>query len=418
MPDFTTFSVLFFVRKHSRDNQKLSIYARITTDGKRSELSLKRSVAVNHWDPSKGRGRGTTPAIRSLNQYLDHTYIKLLDCHKQLSSENRVLSAQNIKARYLGNDAQNETLMQCIAYHNKSMVTILKPGTLKNYFTTEKYLKEFLQKRFGTNDIFLSELNYRFITDFEVFIRTYKPEEERKTCTNNGTMKHLERLKKVVNLAVKLEWLSKNPFQNYQLKFKKADRQYLNEYELERLQNTNFTRQSLERVKDTFLFSCFSGLSYIDIKKLTSYQVVVGVNETSWIHTKREKTNEIVKIPLLPQAKDIILKYQENKKASKQLLPVCSNQKMNSYLREIVAACGIHKHITFHSARHTFATTVTLANGVPLETVSKLLGHTKLSTTQIYARVLENKISADMENLAQAFEKKRQEQEIGLKRTV
>jgi len=209
-----------------------------------------------------------------------------------------------------------------------------------------------------------------------------------------------------------LEWLVKNPFSQFQLKFDKYDRQYLSERELELVENTYFKSERLERVKDIFIFSCYTGLSYIDVKQLTAHQIVKGIDNNYWIYTKREKTNEIVKVPILPKALSIIDKYKANSKGinSERLLPLYSNQKTNSYLKEIAKACGIHKNITFHVARHTFATTVLLSNGVPIETVSKLLGHTKLSTTQIYARVLEHKISEDIQILLERFETKKQKQ--------
>lgn len=177
------------------------------------------------------------------------------------------------------------------------------------------------------------------------------------------------------------------------------------------IENTYFNQERLERVKDIFIFSCYTGLSYIDVKELTIHQIIKRMDGKYWIHTKREKTNETVKIPLLPKALKIVKKYKSITEmiSSEVLLPLYSNQKTNSYLKEIARACGIHKNITFHVARHTFATTVMLSNGVPIETVSKLLGHAKLSTTQIYARVLEHKISEDNENLMKRFETKKQQ---------
>ncbi|MCB7480243.1 site-specific integrase [Christiangramia sediminis] len=399
MPNYTTFSVLFFVRKHHDGTKKLFIYARITVDGKRSEISLKRSILVNHWDASKGRARGTAPKSRILNQYLDQVYNKLLDCHKQLSSENKLISSQSIKARFYGKDTHHKTLLELMSYHNSHMINVLKPGTLKNYYTTETYLKEFLNKKMSCNDINLKQINYRFVTDFEQFLRSYSAKVSRKTCGNNGTMKHLERFKKMLNLAIKLEWLVKNPFDNFKFRFEKNDRQYLSKRELHILENTNFTRGSLQKVKDIFIFSCYTGLSYVDIKELSLHQIVKGIDGSNWIYTKREKTNETVKVPLLPQAQILLDKYKDQITPDDYLFPVCSNQKVNKYLKEIILQLKIKKTITFHSARHTFATTVTLSNGVPIETVSKLLGHTKLSTTQIYARVIDSKISNDMECL-------------------
>jgi integrase len=408
----STFSIIFFTRKSRTSSRKLSIYARITINGKRSEISLKRTISVCNWDNSKGRARGNTQNIRILNKYLDHVYGQLLDCHKQLLEEFKVVSPHTIKARYLGEDDQRKTLLELIAYHNTNMVSVLKPGTMKNYYTTEKYLNKFLIQNLKVNDIYLKQLNYRFICDFEQYLRNYLNANKVNMLTNNGVMKHLERFKKMINLAIKLEWIPKNPFQKFQLKFDKFDRQYLTERELDLIENTYFNHERLERVKDIFIFSCYTGLSYIDVKELTIHQIVIGMDHKYWIHTKREKTNELVKVPLLPKALAIINKYKVISETtnSKTLLPLYSNQKTNSYLKEIAKTCGIHKNITFHVARHTFATTIMLSNGVPIETVSKLLGHTKLSTTQIYARVLEHKISEDIDNLLKRFETKKQSQ--------
>lgn len=408
MPDFTTFSVLFFTRKLNRNTKDLSIYARITVNGKCSEMSLKRKTPVNEWDSSKGRLKGTTPRIKKLNNYLDQVYSKLLDTHKKLIDKDSLISATQIKASYLGLDEDHRTLKDIVIYHNERMKDVLKWGTLKNYHTTANYLEKFLRRKKKTDDIYLKHINYQFITEFEMFLRSYRPEKYRKTCGTNGTMKHLERLKKLLSLAIKLEWLEKNPFKSYSFKFEKSDRQFLTERELHILEETTFTSVSLERVKDMFLFSCYSGLSYIDLKELTADQIVKGMDGKDWIYTKREKTQQSVKIPLLQTAKDIMKKYKEDIfKETQVIFPVISNQKINKYLKQIVQSIGIRKKITFHSARHTFATVVTLSNGVPIETVSKLLGHSKLSTTQIYARVLENKMSSDISKLDKIMEEKR-----------
>ena len=409
-----TFSIIFFPRKSRSNSKLLKIYCRITVNGKRSEMSLQRSISVNNWDISKGKARGTTTNARFLNNYLDNIYSKLLNCHKQLLEEDKIISASAIKARYLGKDDNRKTLLELIEYHNTNMASVLKSGTLKNYYTTEKYLKEFLLKRRKADNIYLKQLNYRFITDFEQFLRTYKDTKGQLKLSNNGVMKHLERFKKMINLSLKLEWIVKNPFQKFQLKFKKYDRQFLTERELRLIEETFFRQERLERVKDIFLFSCYTGLSYIDVKELTIDRIVLGIDNRYWIHTKREKTNELVKIPILPKALEIIDKYKKQLKITNSitLLPLYSNQKTNSYLKEIAKDCGIRKNITFHVARHTFATTIMLSNGVPIETVSKLLGHTKLSTTQIYARVLEHKISEDIDNLLQRLEFKDQKRTL------
>jgi len=416
----STFSLIIFTRKSRGTASQLSIYVRITVNGQRSEISLKRTVLFKEWDSSKNRGRGTINKIRLLNTYIDQVYNQLLDCHKQLLEEDKIVSANAIKTRYLGEDDTHKTLKELISYHNTTMITVLKFGTMKNYYTTEKYLHKFLDQKLTGSDIYLKQLNYRFICDFEQYLRKYKNAKKQYVLANNGVMKHLERFKKMINLAVKLEWIAKNPFNQFQLKFDKYDRHYLSERELQLIENTCFNQERLEKIKDFFLFSCYTGLSYIDLKELTVNQITKGIDNNYWIFTKREKTNETVKVPILPKAQQIIDKYTANLETipSKRLLPICSNQKTNSYLKEVIEACGIQKHITFHVARHTFATTVMLSNGVPIETVSKLLGHTKLSTTQIYARVVESKISEDIQNLLIRFETKKQQSKVQTQTTI
>ncbi|NMH86043.1 site-specific integrase [Flavivirga algicola] len=407
----STFAVIFFTRKSRSNLNHLSIYVRITVKGKRAEMSLKRSIDQNEWDSTKTKGRGNTEKIRALNAYLDEVYNKLLKCHKALLEEDKIISSDAIKSRYLGEDDNSKTLKELITYHNENMIHVLKAGTMKNYYTTERYLQKFLQKKKRVKDIYLKQLNFRFITDFEHYLRTYKNTKKQLMLSNNGVMKHLERFKKMINLAIKLEWMHKNPFSQFQLKYNKYDRQYLTERELHLLEATDFTSERLQKIKDCFVFSCYTGLSYVDVKELTESNIVKGIDNNNWIYTKREKTDEQVKVPILPKAWAILEKYRaiQGKDFITNLLPISSNQKTNTYLKEIAKACGIQKNISFHVARHTFATTVMLSNGVPIETVSKLLGHTKLSTTQIYARVVESKISEDIQNLLMRFESKKQQ---------
>tara|TARA_R110001583_G_scaffold433_3_gene4095 strand:+ start:1209 stop:2420 length:1212 start_codon:yes stop_codon:yes gene_type:complete len=376
------------------------IYARITVDGKRAEISLKRFTSVTYWDIRSKRANSRTSEGKSLNVYLDQVYSDLLECQKQLVGESKYVTAQAIKARYLGEDEQHKTLLQLVSYHNKNMISVIKPGTLKNYYTTERYIKRYLNNKLKTNDVFLKQLSYKFIIDFEQFLRNGKSINSSQPLRNNGVMKHLERLKKMINLALRLEWIEKDPFVRFSLKFTKHQRAFLSQSELEVLESGQLSKEMHQKTKDVFVFACYTGLSYIDVKLLSDEHIVRGIDGEYWIFTKREKNDEAVKIPLLEKALDIIKKYdQGSEHKQEKLLPVFSNQKVNIYLKEIASILKINKKLTFHAARHTFATTVTLSNGVPIETVSKLLGHTKLSTTQIYARVIEQKVSSDMLSL-------------------
>jgi len=393
-----TFSILFWLNVTKSTNGVAPIYARVTVNGRRAEISLKRSCPVDSWDYNAHRIKGRKAEKIAINAYLDRTYSRLLDCQENLQKENKFITAKAIKARFLGIDDKSKSLLDILDYHNEHMKDVLKRGTLKNYKTTERYLKDFLKKEVCTSNTYLKSLSYSFVLDFEKYLRGKKDKEGKLQLTNNGVMKHMERFKKLVNLAIKLEWMVNNPFRDYKMKFKKFDRAFLSKLELQKLEETGFTRSTLEKTKDIFLFACYTGLSYIDVKQLSKNHLVKGIDGRDWIHCLREKSQTSMKIPLLVKAKKILDKYTPTGE-SELLLPIFSNQKTNKYLKVIASQSNIHKKLSFHVARHTFATTVTLSNGVPIETVSKLLGHTKLSTTQIYARVVEQKIGEDMGKL-------------------
>jgi len=400
-----SFSIHFWLNSAKKKNNVAPIYARVTVDGKRAEISLKRDVSVTYWDPQTKRVKPRIPEGLHLNPYLDQVYTDLLECHKQLSSEFKLVTAQGIKARFLGEDEQYRTLLELMEYHNSYMNKVLKPGTLKNYYTTEKYIRKFLLTKKRTSDIYLNQLSYKFIIDFENFLRSNTAQLQSRPLANNGVMKHLERLKKMINLAQNLEWIDKNPFKRFKLKFHKYQRDFLSQIELEKLELFNdLGKDHLRVTRDIFIFSCYTGLSYSDVKSLSPTDIVKGIDGKYWIFTQRQKNNQPIRVPLLDKAMFILKQYKEFSKNRNTLLPVYSNQKINLYLKEIAKAVEIPKRLTFHSARHTFATTVTLSNNVPIETVSKLLGHSRLNTTQIYAKVLDHKISEDMNILRNKLE--------------
>ena len=399
MKNAVSFGICFIPKSSKAKNGTAPLYARITVNGERIELSLKRRITINLWNEKRSRLKGHSEESKQVNRSLDRIYNKVYEAFRQLQEENKLLTAKTVKARYMGLDDSYKTLVELLSYHNTKMTSVLKPGTMKNYYTTEKYVLEFLEKKMNTADIYLKQINYRFITDFEHFLRDYRPKTHRPKPTNNGVMKHLERLKKLTNLALKMEWIDKDPFAKYSLHYKKKERDYLSENEIEELENLNLERETLSRTRDIFIFSCYSGLSYGDIKSLESEHIVTGVDGNKWIVKEREKTGKLFKVPMLAKVKTIIKKYEKEAHINDLLLPVYSNQKTNQYLKDLAKLAKISKKLTFHVARHTFATTVTLSKGIPIETVSKLLGHTKLSTTQIYSRVLDHKISKDMNKI-------------------
>ncbi|WP_209403739.1 site-specific integrase [Pseudozobellia sp. WGM2] len=399
MKTTNTFSIHFWLkRKAERKDGKSPIYVRITVNGQRAELSLQEYVRTECWCSKTGRVTLRAQGAQKINDNLSQVHSDLVECKKGLKREGIYITAQLIKSRYLGVDKPLSTLVELIKYHKERELKKLEKGTAKNYSATEKYLQQFIKTRYKTTDVNLGQINYGFIMSFEDYLRTCKPLMKSQPLNNNGIMKHMERFKKMTTIAYKLDCIKQDPFAFYNAKFTPYDRQYLSIEELKIIEKVQFKDTGLAKVQDCFIFACYTGLSYIDLKRLRPEQIVVGIDGGEWIYTKREKSKTAVKIPLLSKAKEILYKYANDRygRNNDLLLPVYSNQKCNSYLKKIIGKCGIDKHISFHAARHTFATTVTLANGVPLETVSKLLGHRRLSTTQIYARVMEKKISEDI----------------------
>ncbi|WP_158973678.1 site-specific integrase [Cellulophaga sp. L1A9] len=403
MKTSSSFSILFWVNLSRTKNSEASLYARITVNGKRAAISLNRKVLITDWDSDRNRAKGTGQKSRILNAYLDETYNQLFQAYQDLKSEHKQITARSIKARFLGLDAINRSILDIISYHNEDMKGKLKWGTQKNYFTTQRYISRFLSKAYKSPDIQLRELDYDFIIKFEKFLRGYIPQDNQRRMGNNTVMKHIERFRKLINLSRKLGWMERDPFINFKAKRIKTERGFLSLLELQEIEKKNFTIPRLQLVRDLFVFSCYTSLSYIDAINLSAENI--RIDGELWIYYKREKTTKPIHIPLLPKALDIIEKYKDNQKAILQgrVFPKISNQKLNSYLKEIADVCGIEKNLTFHIARHTFATTVTLSNGMPIETVSKLLGHSKIATTQIYAKVIERKVSDDMHRLRKHF---------------
>lgn len=395
----TTFSTTFILRTAKTKDGLTPIYCRITVAGSRSEFSIKKSVNAKAWDV--GRVKGSSEEARTINHYLKQIESKIFEHYRSMLDRNKLVTADALKDAYLGITPDEHTLLGLIEYHNTQLSNTIEWGTMKNYFTTQKYVKEFLKAKLRVSDVPLNMLSYKFIVDFELYLRAYKPVDHHSVMGNNTVMKHIERLRKMINVATKNEWLDRDPFARFKAKFIRNDREFLTEHELERIESKKFKMQRLQSVKDLFVFSCYTGLAYSDVMRLTPQNISVGIDGELWIITSRKKTNQPVRVPLLPKARAIINTYRHKTKAEAtgKVLPLISNQKLNSYLKEIADVCDIEKRLTFHLARHTFATTVTLTNGVPIETVSKLLGHSSIRTTQIYAKVVEKKVSDDMNAL-------------------
>jgi len=390
---------LIFCRKNRKNKLYSDLFVRITVRRSRSEFSLKKTIESKLWNSDTQQLQSKSIEARQINSCLQNVKAKLQRIANHLEEKGEFITPNLIKTYYMGEGSNEKTLIALIDYHQKKMQSSLAHGTLKNYKTTKTYLVEFLHQEFNNSDIYLKQIKYKFILDFEYFL------SEKPTLSNNGIMKHLERFKKLMNFAHTLEWIEKNPIKKFKLKFDSVDMGYLSEKELYKIQQAELKREPLIINRDIFIFSCYTGLAYIDVYNLTEENLVAGIDGKKWISFKRKKTKTSVKVPLLDVAYDIVKKYKGHKKIkdTDKLLPVYSNQKTNQYIKEVAKTLKIKKKLSFHMARHTFATTVTLANGMPIETVSKMLGHTKLATTQIYARVIDSKIADDFSILSNKY---------------
>ena len=396
---------LHFYAKSTKVNAKgqFPIYVRLTVNGIRTEFSTKKFIEPNRWLSEACKMKGTTEEARSINSYLDLLKSKVLDIQMELIHKNLELSIENFKELLFGSEEKQRMLVPIFRDHNNKIKELVgkeyAPGTLERYTTSLKHTIEFLEWKYKISDIEISKINHAFITDYEFYLRSVR------NCANNTAVKYIKNFSKIIKICLANDWLDKNPFANYKAKVKEVERVYLTESEVQNIIEKDLKNDRLSLVRDIFLFSCFTGLAYIDVKNLTKSHISLGIDGEKWIFTHRQKTESASKIPILPVTQLIIDKYENHPQAigNDKLLPVLSNQKMNAYLKEIAGVCEIDKELTFHIARHTFATTVTLTNGVPIESVSKMLGHKNLRTTQHYAKVLDRKVSDDMKILKEKF---------------
>ena len=396
-----TFAILFWAYSSRAKDNLTGMYARITVNGKKVNISLKLQVDIRSWDSKRQRAKGNSETSRALNSYLDQVHSQLVKLYQDLKFKGELITAELIKAEYLGESDNSKTLQNLLEYHKNKTEKTLAIGTLRNFSVTQGYLNKYLNNVLNTPDIYLKELDYKFICDFANFLYCFWPKGHPKAMSNNTVMKHIQRFRKIVTLGYHIEWIDRDPFVRWKPTYEKRERPFLTDNELSNIETYNLPIARLERVRDLFVFSCYTGIAYIDIINLTNNNVLKGIDGNDWIFTNRQKTKSPVKVPLLGKAKELLIKYQNHPmtQITGTLFPVITNEKVNLYLKEIADACGLKKNLTFHMARHTFATTVTLSNGVPIETVSKLLGHSKIASTQIYARVVERKVSEDMQVL-------------------
>ena len=396
----SSFSTLFFIRESkARKNGNVPIEVMITVNGERNSFSTGKQIAIEKWDKTKQQVKGKDQETQNLNNYLKAIKAKLYQKEAELLERGFIITAQILYDAYFDKveSLKERSLFEVFEEHNQEQEKLVGNGVSKATHWVSVYtirlLREFVQQKYKREDLYLRELNLNFIQSFHSFLRIDKG------MAQNSSTKHLKLLKKIINLSVANSYMAFNPFSTYKVEREPVDIDFLDEEELRKIINFDTPLPRLERAKDMFLFGCFTGLSYIDIKTLTPEHFEKDNTGRIWIKKRRVKTGVLSRIPLLPIAKLILDKY----KGGEKLLPIQDPADINKYLKDIAILCGINKRICFHTSRHTFASTVTLANNISLEVVSKMLGHTNTRMTAHYAKLIDKCIGEQMDKLMDTF---------------
>ena len=402
------FSILFFLKKgQPMKNGEMPVCLRINVNRQRAEIRTRRSVDPKLWCQAKERSRGRDRLSQDLNHYIETSRVRLYQIFEKLEREEKPVSAKIVLDIFNGKTENSlRTLLGVFREHNEQCRQLIGIDyvaiTVNRYDLCCRYLGELISKEYHLEDLPLKEIDNEFIRKFELYLKTERG------CAQNTVIRYMKALKKVINLAIANDWISRNPFAGIRFHEKEVIKEVLTKEELQIMIQKEFSVPRLELVRDVFIFCTFTGLAFVDVSQLKPEHIVEDSKGKLWIRKHRQKTKNICNIPLLEIPKIILDKYENHPISQKKglCLPVMANQKMNSYLKEIADLCGIEKSISTHLARHTFATQICLSNDVPMETVSKMLGHSSLKMTQLYAKVIDTKISNDMDALANRIEGK------------
>ena len=388
-----SFNVLFFIKKAKLlKNGEASVCMRITVNGARVENNIRKSIEPSLWNQAKECAKGKSRKSCDLNAYIEDARIKLYQTFNELEEQGRFITARLLQEKFFGQDQVPEvvrTLIQTIQEHNDQCRKLVGKDyaliTVRRYESCKRYLAELIKLKYGKEDLPLLEVNGELVRAFEFYLKTEKE------CQQNTVIRYMKCLKKITNLALANEWITKDPFIGIKFHEKEVIREFLTMDELLTIYHKEFPLERITIVRDVFIFAAFTGLAFIDVQQLAPEHIVEDSNGNLWIRKPRQKTKNMCKHPACQK--------------KNRLLPVPCNQKMNSYLKEIADLCLINKTLTTHVARHSYATSVCLANGVSIENVAKMLGHTNIKMTQHYARVLDSSILRDMNNVKNVMAK-------------
>lgn len=389
----------FFLKKTKLlKNGEASVAMRITVDGQRVENNIRKSILPSLWDQAKERAKGTSASAVDLNRFIEEARVRIHQIITELQQEGAEINPLIVQQRFYGVGQvrkQERTILQVIQEHNDEAKQLIGKDfveiTWRRYETMKRYLGELIKQKYGVDDLPLSDFTGEVIRAYEVYLKTEKD------LRQNTLIRYMKALKKITNRCLANDWIQKDPFAGIKFREDPTDPEFLTLEEVDRIYNCNPGNKRLEVIRDMFLMSAFTGLAFTDVLQLTDDHIVTDNDGNKWIRKPRQKTKQMSNIPLLDIPLAIIEKYQGDKKAAKKgvLLPIPCNQVMNRYLKEIATICKINKHLTMHTARHTYAT-LCLSQGVSLKNVSKMLGHASVKMTERYARVLDSSILRDM----------------------
>lgn len=396
----SSYGLTFFLKTPRKPKDIRMIYVRVTVDGKPKEASTNQKWDIKRWDQKTERAIGSKEDARVLNSYLDLLGSKIVQYKTELIGNGRAITAEKLLGCITGKNNRTNTLIQEFLEHNSEIEALaqkgeMAPATAKRFRTALGHVKEFMGYKYNVDDIDFRDLDFSFIKDYDFFLRTVR------NCNNNTTLKYITNFRKIVFRALDKEIIKTDPFKRFKRKLTKPSKKPLTSNQLHILENRVFSSERLSIVRDIFIFQCYTGLAYIDVFQLRKSDIQRGIDGELWIISDRQKTKAATKIPLLPKAIQIMKRYENDPLCIRRqsVLPVRSNQKCNEYLKEIATLCNFDIELNTHKARRTFASTVTLKNGVPMNIVKEMLGHSSILQTEEYAITEEISVGVEMKQL-------------------
>lgn len=405
-----TFNVLFWLRKSRTNESQSPLFCRVTITGQRYEISTNCHIKPSSWSPIAQKSLGKTSTDKEANRYIEDLKLRIEETCIKIQQKGYPLNIGNFKLMFLVEENEYSTLQTLFAYHMVIDGKNLSASTRKQYGITLNHLLNYIRVKYHVTDYDISAIDKSFVNEFFAYLQGFKRQDNKKLCNINGALKHMERFNKVMNIALDNEWINRNPVTSLKARKDKVDIEELNEEAVKRIAEVILPAH-LGIVRDLFIFAVYTGISYKDMTILKGENIAVGIDNSLWLHYRRSKTGIRVSLPLLEPALNIIKRYESYHGNSRKhtLFPPTCNQVVNRYLKKIAKLAGVEQRVTYHIARHTFATTITLQQEIPLETVSKMLGHTNIATTQIYAKVVDTKVMKDMSALKNMYASKTEE---------